>query len=141
MAVNALKALHNRYYEEAWNHGNLAVIDEVVAVDYRANSKVQIEGSAALKQYISAFRAAFPDIHFTIEDQIAEGNKVVSRWTVSGTHRGTLMGIAPTGKRGMVRGVSVVVVVDGKIQEDWISWDQLGMWEQLGVVAPPAQTL
>ncbi|MDQ6854954.1 MAG: ester cyclase, partial [Actinomycetota bacterium] len=67
--------------------------------------------------------------------------KVVSRWTASGTHRGRLMGIAPTGKVGTVRGVSVVLVVNEKIQEDWISWDQLGMWEQLGVVAPPVQIL
>ncbi len=141
MSANALKAMHSRYYEEAWNQGNLAVIDEVVAADYVANSKLRIEGSTALKQYISAFRTAFPDIHFTIEDQIAEGNKVVSRWTASGTHRGRLMGIAPTGKIGTVRGVSVVLVVNGKIQEDWISWDQLGMWEQLGVVAPPVQIL
>ena len=83
-------------------------------------------------------RAAFPDLQYTVEDQIAEGDKVVTRYTASGTHRGELMGIAPTGSRVEITGISITRVEDGKIEEIWETHDALGMMRQLGVIPSPA---
>jgi predicted ester cyclase len=83
-------------------------------------------------------RAAFPDLHYAVEDQIAEGDKVVTRYTASGTHQGELMGVAPTGSRVEIRGISITRIKGGKIEEIWESYDALGMMQQLGVVAFPA---
>jgi predicted ester cyclase len=83
------------------------------------------------------YRTAFPNIHVTIEDQIAEGDKVVTRWTGHGTHQGELMGIPPTNKAVTVTGIAIDRIVAGKIVEHWENFDQLGMLVQLGVVPPP----
>jgi predicted ester cyclase len=79
-------------------------------------------------------RAAFPDLHQTIEEQIAEGDKVAYRWTARGTHLGELMGIAPTGNRVMFTGISIAHLAEGKIEEIWENYDALGMMQQLGVI-------
>jgi steroid delta-isomerase-like uncharacterized protein len=79
-------------------------------------------------------RAAFPDTRMTIEDEIAEGDKVVIRWTIRGTHKGEYMGIAPTGKEVTVTGISVYRIERGKIVEDWSNNDMLGMLQQLGAI-------
>ncbi|HEV2399703.1 MAG TPA: ester cyclase [Candidatus Sulfotelmatobacter sp.] len=78
--------------------------------------------------------AAFPDAHWNVEDQIAEGDKVVSRWSFVGTHRGTFMGIAPTEKQVIMSGICIDRIVDGKIVEEWEEWDTMGMMQALGVV-------
>ncbi len=86
---------------------------------------------------IGMFRAAFPDLNITIDDQVSEGDKVVTRYTFRGTHKGDLMGIAPTGKQVTTIGISIERFVDGKVVERWEVFDQLGMMTQLGVVPPP----
>ena len=86
------------------------------------------------------YRSAFPDMQLTIEDQIAEGDKVVTRWTARGTHQGELMGIPPTGKQATVTGITVGRVANGKFVESWSNFDALGMMQQLGVVPVPGQT-
>ena len=86
------------------------------------------------------YRIAFPDVHFTIDDLIAEGERVVIRWTVTGTHKGELQGIAPTGKHVTVTGMVMSRFVKGKVEEDWINFDALGLLQQLGVVPAPGQT-
>ena len=83
------------------------------------------------------FFTAFPDMHVTIEDQIAEGDKVASRLTVSGTHKGDFMGMAPTGKQMMITGIDIVHIKDGKAVERWGNLDDLGLMQQLGAIPPP----
>ena len=82
---------------------------------------------------------AFPDLHFTIEDQIAEGDRVVTRFTARGTHQGAFIGIPPTGKQGVVTGTGIDRFANGKIVEAWFNSDDLGLLQQLGVVPSPGQ--
>ncbi len=85
------------------------------------------------------YRTAFPDIHFTVEDQIAEGDKLVTRFTITGTHKGELMGIPPTGVHITMTGMIFDLNVGGKILEGWANTDALGMLQQLGVIPPMEQ--
>jgi predicted ester cyclase len=87
-----------------------------------------------MKQGLTRAQAAFSDISITVEDQIAEGDKVVSRWTIRGTHKGEYMGIAPTGKQVTITGISIYRIEKGKIVEDWANSDMLGMLQQLGAI-------
>src|SRR5215210_817226 len=93
----------------------------------------------ASKNSLACFRNAFPDVQLSVEEQIAEGDMVVTRWIASGTHQGELMGIAPTGNRVTVAGTSVERVVDGKIEETWDNYDALGMMQQIGAIPSPEE--
>jgi steroid delta-isomerase-like uncharacterized protein len=135
MSTEQNKAQVRRLTEEVWNRGNFAVLDELIAMDYVGHeSSMTIQGQAGARQFISQYRSAFPDLHFTIEDMIAEGDKVVARWSVTGTHEGNLLGIPPTGKRTVGTGITIIRFVEGKDQEDWVNWDALGLMQQLGVI-------
>jgi predicted ester cyclase len=109
-----------RAIEEAVNKGNLAVIDEVVdpTYVYREPTVGEMKGPEGLKQLVTSYRNAFPDLRLTIEDQIDGGNKVVTRWTGKGIHRGELFGTAPTGKEVTVTGIIITRVENGKIVEE-----------------------
>jgi steroid delta-isomerase-like uncharacterized protein len=133
------KAITRRDWEETWNQGNLDLIDELQAVDYVGHFLPPglPTGREGYRQFVQVFRAAIPDIHITIEDLIAEGDKVVTRFTARGTHQGELMGIPPTGKAVEVTGISIYRFAKGQIVEDWAEYDQLGMLTQMGVVPPP----
>ena len=129
---------------EAWSTGDLGVVDEIVAPDASDHDPYNPhggEGAEGLKKTMAMYREAFPDVRFTIEDQIAEGDKVVTRWTATGTHQGELMGAPATGKTSTISGIGIDRFEDGKIVEAWNSWDTLGMFQQLGLVqqAEPAQ--
>ncbi len=129
------KAKQRLVFEEALNKGNMAVIDEVIATNYVAQSPQGIiRGPEGMKQGFTNLRAAFPDIHFTVEDMIAEGDKVVSRVTTRGTHKGEFMGIVPTGKKIEISGIIITRWVDGKEVEAWEVIDMLGMMHQLGII-------
>jgi steroid delta-isomerase-like uncharacterized protein len=132
------KALARRAFEEIWNRDNLAVVDELVAQNATFNDPSvpggKFTGPEGLKQFVQIYRGAFPDVRITINDQIAEGDKVVTRWTAVGTHKGELMGIAPTGKHATVTGVDIDRYQGGKVVEAWASYDMLGLLQQLGVV-------
>src|SRR2546421_1614242 len=95
------KALARRSFEEVWNNGNLAVINELVAPNATFHDASvpggKFTGPEGLKQFVQIYKGAFPDVRITINDQVAEGDKVVTRWTATGTHTGQLMGIAATG--------------------------------------------
>ncbi len=91
------------------------------------------------KKFVTMFRNAFPDIHFTIEDQIAEGDMVATRWTFTGTLKGKLKGIPPTGQHVSVTGVNIYRIVANKIVEFWVNSDDLGMFQQIGVIPPMGQ--
>jgi predicted ester cyclase len=119
------KALVRREQEELWNHtGNLDAADELFVPDY-------VE---AARQVAADFRRGFPDVVSTIEDLIAEGNKVVARWRSRATHWGEYMGVTPTGKNVEFTGISVYRIEGGKIAESWNSEDQFGLMRQLGAL-------
>ncbi len=132
------KALARRNFEEVWNQGKLQLIDELVAANNVLHDpsvpEGKVTGTQGYRQFVEIYRAAFPDLRFTINDQIADGDKVVTRWTATGTHKGALMGIAPTGKRSTVTGITIEHYKDGKAVEAWVNYDTLGMFQQLGVV-------
>jgi predicted ester cyclase len=129
------KAHVRRAIEEIYNKGDLAVVDELAASDMLIHtSSGEIRGRNGAKQYVAALRAGFPDIRFTVDDQIAEGDMVVTRWTARGTHTGVFEGIAPTGRRIRVAGTDIDHIVDGLTLECWAHLDELGLMRQLGVV-------
>ena len=132
------KELARRGIEEVWNRGNFAIFDEFVASDYIGHQpRAEVNGPEAGKQYFAMLRRAFPDIHFTIEDQIAEGDKVVTRWTARATHTGAYQGIPPTGKQGVVTGITIDRIADGIFVEGWTNFDELGLMQHLGVIPAP----
>lgn len=134
MTPHEHKAIVRRFFEEAWNHRKLDVIDEVFAPIVIFNGQpVALE---TIKQSLAGRRAAFPDIQVTVEDQAAEGDKVSTRRTWRGTHQGPYRGIAPTGKRVMWTQISIVRLSEGKIVEDWSVADELSLLQQLGCVLP-----
>ena len=135
MSTEENKAIVRRIFEEVWNQGNLAAADEFLAADY-VNETLHppVHGRESDKQLVMMYRTAFPDLHYTIEDLIAEGDKVTVRWTATGTHRGELQGIPPTGKQVTVTGIDIFRCENGKAVEGQSNFDALGMLQQLGVV-------
>ncbi|HZB12940.1 MAG TPA: ester cyclase [Chryseolinea sp.] len=131
------KDLMRRAVKEIWNDGNYDDLEEFVTPDFTihfADPDEQIRGIDGVKQFYTALRRAFPDIHFTIDSQIAESDKVVTRWTARGTHKGVFRGIPPTGRKFTFSSIDIDRVVDGKVVECWPSMDELGLLRQLGVV-------
>jgi steroid delta-isomerase-like uncharacterized protein len=130
------RAIARRIFEQVLNAGDLAVADELVASDFvehhpRAG---QGPGLTGFKQRVTMLRTAFPDIQYTVEDEICVGDKAVVRVTARGTHTGTLGGLAPTGKRFVMPGIVIFRLAGGKIRERWASYDNLGMLQQLGAI-------
>lgn len=129
-ALEANKALVRRSFEAIWSQGNLAVADEILSSDYVghiATLPEPVRGVEAFKQLVAMYHFSFPDTRFEIQDQIAEGHKVASRWIARGTHRGEFMGIAPSGQAMSVTGMSFHRLDDGRIQESWDDWDALSI--------------
>jgi len=139
--TSANKALVRRWFEEVWNQGREATIDELFAADGigygLGDTDVTLRGPAEFKPFVGNLRGALPDIHMTIEDLIAEGDKVTIRISVEGTHKGGQLGVAPSGRRIRIAGLVVVRIANGQIVEGWNSWDQLGLLRQIGAL--PAQ--
>ncbi|MGV6815907.1 MAG: ester cyclase [Thiotrichales bacterium] len=129
-----------RFVDEVINNGNFPVLDEVIHPNYIYRSPDQVlEGPEALKDLFAAYRSAFPDLHLDIEDLVTTDDKAVLSFTLSGTHQGDLMGIAPTGKQMKVNGMTLSRLEDGKIVEEWELLDQLNMFQQLGIVSVQSQ--
>lgn len=134
------KQLIRRGVDEVWNRGNLDAANEMLASDFVNHATGLLEettGSEGIKTFFGALRSAFPDLTFTIEDHIAEGDRVVTRWSAVGTHKGDFQGIPATGKRVQISGTDIDRIENGKIAECWMSMDELGLLQQLGVVAGP----
>jgi len=131
-------ALIRRWFDEVWNKGRIETVDELASADVIARGQLEdghdIKGAAHFKAFAKAIRAAFPDIVVTIEDTVAQGDRVVARWTATMTHQGDFLGLAPTQKKVTVSGTSIQRIVDGKIVEGWDNWDQLGLMVQLGAL-------
>jgi steroid delta-isomerase-like uncharacterized protein len=142
------KALARRSWEIVNQHNpDLDLIDEMYTPDFVWHEPDQdIQGSEEAKQFVATFLEAFPDLNVTVEDEIAEGDKVVTRWTIRGTHQGELMGIAPTEKQIELKGITIHRFEGDKIAEEWERYDNLGMMQQLGALPaqegqqPPEQT-
>jgi steroid delta-isomerase-like uncharacterized protein len=130
------KALVRRYVEEVLNKKNLALVDELFAPTFvdHDSSMPQAKGPEGVKRLAAMVHAAFPDLNFSIEDLIAEGDKVVYRYTIRGIHQNDFMGIPATGKAVKVTGIHIYRISDGKLQEEWENWDMLGLLRQLGVI-------
>jgi steroid delta-isomerase-like uncharacterized protein len=143
MSTEQNKAIVRRYWEEVWNQGNLAVVDELIASDFDGHPLPGEpdfgRGSAGQKQFVDMYRTAFPDLRMTIEDMTAEGDRVAVRWTARGTNTGEMMGMPATGKHATVTGTFFNRLAAGKIAEGWGNFDALGMLQQLGVIPTPEQ--
>src|SRR5215204_1370691 len=130
MSAEENKAVVRREQEELWNHtGNLDAAEEIFAAE-------QVE---AAKQEAAGFRQGFPDVVSTVEDLIAEEDKVVARWRSRATHRGDYMGIPPSGKEVQFTGISFYRIEEGKIAESWTVEDQFGLMRQIGAIGEPGQ--
>lgn len=141
MSTEENKASVRRIIEELWNEGNMAVCDEVLAPNYvfRIPDGQEYKGADGLKQYVTMARTAFPDLHLTIDDMFAEGDKVAIRCTWTGTFKGEMMGIAPTGKQIKMNAAVFCRFEGGKEVEAVELADQLTMFQQLGVSPPTGQ--
>jgi steroid delta-isomerase-like uncharacterized protein len=139
MSVDANRSLTQRFYEEVWNNGNLDAVDDIMTGDFvdHAAPPGFPPGPAGAKQVFMMYRGAFPDFRLSLGDLVAEGDKVVARWSTQGTHQGELMGIPPTGKRVEVTGIDIFRFAEGKMAEHWSEFDMLGLLQQLGVVPMP----
>jgi steroid delta-isomerase-like uncharacterized protein len=132
-----LTAIVEQWVEGGWNNGDLALVDEFYAPDYTIHDPTAPDfpgGREAFKGYVTTLRTGLPDIHFTVEDLIEQGDKVVWRFVARGTHQGNLLGIPPTGRPGTVSGIVISRFAGGKWTEDWVNWDTLGMLQQFGVI-------
>jgi len=141
MSIEENKTIVRSFFQTLWNEKQLDRIDEFVARNYIDGNPVpgQAAGLEGAKQKWIMYFAGIPDLNAKIEDLVAEGDKVVVRFTMHGTHHGTLLGVPPTGKRIRVTGISIYRLVDGKVAEHWEEGDRLGLFQQLGVIAGPAR--
>ena len=142
MSTEENKAVARREFEEMYNQGgNLDAAEEIYAPNWVGHEPTSGEsrGVEGAKRFAAGYRQAFPDLECIIEDQVAEGEKVVSRWRARGTHEGETEDLGPpTGNRVEVTGISMSRVAEGKLVEDWTIFDAMGMMQQLGMV-PEAQ--
>lgn len=134
MSIEENKALARRFFEEVWNQADEAAIDRYIADDAGGNDPDFGAGKEAFRAQWKKWHAAFPDLHFAVEDVIAEGDKVVTRWILTGTHQGEFQGIPATGKSIRVAGMSLDRLADGQIAEGFDGWDALGLRQQLGAL-------
>lgn len=134
------KAIVRQLFEEPWK-GNWDVIDKYIAPGYIAHDPAEpepIRGAEGARANIQKYLDGFSNARITVDDQIAEGDKVATRWTGRGTHDGEIAGIAPTGKEVTVTGLTISLLENGLVVEEWATWDTLGMLVQLGAVPMPA---
>jgi steroid delta-isomerase-like uncharacterized protein len=129
------KLLADRVWDEVWNQGNLNRIDELFTADFvRHDPGRELHGPEENRQFIETLRAAFPDLRVTVEDQIAEGDRVCVRYRFQGTHAGTFQGMAPTNRRISYTGILIYRIANDKIAEQWTEFDLLGFLKQLGAL-------
>jgi predicted ester cyclase len=143
MSAKEIKSLERRWIKE-WNKGKAAImaaIDELFATDYveHGGGGEETHGLKDYKQSISELFSAFPDIHFTLDDMVVEGDKAAVCFTFSGTHKGEFKGILPTGKKWKMWGIYIDRIVGGKFVESWVRYDTLGWMQQLGLISTSEQ--
>ena len=139
MSTEQNKSIVRRWVEEGWNKGNMAIVDQIYAPNFTQHEPAPetIKNSEALKHYVNAYLTAFPDLNLSIEDLIAEEDKVVWRFKSSGHQNGPFMGIPATGKTGNITGIVIFRLENSRIVEAWVNIDALGLLQQLGVIPMP----
>lgn len=141
MNIEHARELARLYFEEAFNRGNLAVVDQILAPEFKLfvppslGEGPQLEGLDGFRQLVVGLRTAFPDVHFAVHDTTANDDTAMVSWTMTGTHRSEWQGIPATGRRVSLTGVDVFKLADGKIVEERIHGDYLGFLRQLGAIA------
>ena len=128
--------------EEVWNQRRVDLADNLIGpnhINHDPNTPDLGRGPEGYKRLVALYTTAFPDLRFTLTDTVCEGDKIAMVWQVEGTHTGDLRGTPPTYKRVFIEGVTVSRHANGKLQESRVSWDALGMMQQLGIVPPLAQ--
>lgn len=125
--------------EEMWGRGRLDLADRLYAPDYddhvgKGPEPAEVRGVEGIKQAVTTFRNAFPDLAYVVEDEIAEGDLVMARFSARGTHRGPFPGVPPTGRAVTYAGIDINRIRDGRIVESWVQYDALGLLRQLGIV-------
>ena len=132
------REIARRYIDEVWNQGKSSAVDQIVAANVVGHvGGKEIRGAETIRQRLSNLRGAFSDVRFTVEDTVAEGDKVVVRWTFRGRNTGAYMGAKATGKAVNITGMNLFRITGGKIQELWVEADDLGELRQLGLVKEP----
>ena len=135
------KALVHRWFEEVWNQGREAPIDELFPAGGVAHglgdSETDVHGPAEFKPFVANIRGSIPDLHMKVEDIVCEGDRVAVRIKLQGTHTGQGLGVAPTGGKVSIQGIVIMRIVDGQIVEGWNSYDQLGLLRQVGALQGP----
>ena len=134
-------ALVYRWFEEVWNQGLEKTIDELfspVGIAHGlSDTDMDVQGPAQFKPFVRNLRGSLPDIRITVEDTVAQDDKVMARVVVEGTHTGDGLGVPPSGRRVRIAGIVLVRISGGQIVEGWNSWDQLGLLRQVGAISAP----
>ncbi len=141
MSAEQNKVVVRRFIEELWNNRNLDTADEIFAADcvtHQLRSGAGLVAAArspeVVKKHVTEWLVGFPDLHFTIEQMVAEADQVVARTVMQGTHSGVWLGVAPTGKQVNIRMITIHRIANGKIAEDWVLVESLGFFQQLGLI-------
>ena len=135
----AHKLLFGRLYHSVWNQRRLEYIDQVIAQTHALGDPTVSGGAvgpAAYRRQVERFLSGLPDLKFTVDDTISEKDKLVVAWTITGTHKGQLLGVPPTNKKVIFNGITINLIADGKILESTVIWDRLSLLEQLGIHPP-----
>ena len=139
MGTTANAAMVRHLLDALWNRGDVSGIETSVAADHADHGPDGIDvGRAHLIEELGEYRTAFPDLRMTFDDQISETDRVVTRWTATGTHLGPFQGLPATGRQARVSGIFINRVVGGQIIESWSSYDRLGLVQQLHSARPTA---
>jgi predicted ester cyclase len=134
MSTEANKAVYRRFMDEAFNNQQFDRVADYIAADMLEHTPGLSSGAAGVQRDFEMFASAFPDMHVTVEDLVAEGDKLAARYYWTGTHQGSFADIAPTGKQVRVRGLDIWLLRDGRCVEHWNIEDSLGLMQQLGVI-------
>jgi steroid delta-isomerase-like uncharacterized protein len=138
MTADQSASFISRLFAEAFNQGDLAVVDDLLAPDYITHTTFggAPHGSGGLKELIAMLRTAFPDLHCTVEDEISEDDRFAAHWMMGGKHEGVFLGSSPTGRRVEVQGIIFGRIANGRVVEDWTLIDQMSMLRQLRIIPP-----
>ena len=139
MSTEDNKELCRRFFEDVFNKLDQNTATEIISpsfVTHHPAYPAGIHGIEGVNRVIATFRVGLPDLQYTIQDMIAEGDKVVVRWIAHGTHQGTFLGIPPTGKKVAATGIDIFRIAFGKLEEAWVNSDILGLLQQIGAIPP-----